>query len=412
MLASLLNVRTFLLAIFLIMAGSGFLSTLIAVRLEAAGASALVIGLAATAYFTGLFAGSLTVSKLIGNVGHIRSFAAFVSVFSASSLAYALHESAAIWLVLRFIDGLVIAGIYICLESWLNEKAEPANRSSVLAGYMVALYSGQAVGQFLLNLGEESPALPFMYSAILLSIAVLPVVLTKDVQPKIEDLKPLAIKKLYRISPLGVVGVTATGLMLGAFYALGAVFIRRLGMDLSDVAFFTSCVIAGGVALQWPLGMLSDRFDRRRVIVGTFVGAVLVCAAIMYSLDSRLLLFPLGALFGGMTFALYPLCVAHTNDHIDESQRVGATGGLVLAYSAGAMVGPVVGSIGMGSFGAGGLFGAIGVVALSVSAFGFWRLFIAQAVPAEDQQAFQNLPRTTPMATSQELDPDERASSD
>lgn len=400
MFSSLANVRTFLLAIFMIMAGSGFLFTLIAVRLEKAGTSALVIGMVATAYFAGLTVGALRATKIIADVGHIRAFAAFVSILSASSLTYAIDDSVVLWFLLRFIDGLMISGIFICLESWLNERADHASRSSVLAGYMVALYSGQAAGQFLLNAGKDASALPFMFSAILLSLAVLPVVLTQVPQPAIEGPKLFAIKRLYAISPLGMIGVTATGMMLGAFYAMGSVFSQRLGMDLSSVALFTSCVVAGGVVLQWPLGALSDRFDRRRIIIGAFLGAALICGLITMFASTGVHVFVLGALFGGVTFALYPLCVAHANDHIEESERVGATGGLVLAYSVGAVAGPMLGSVGLAIGGPAGLFAAIGLVALLTTMFGFRRMFAGDAVPSEDQGAWQTLPRTTPMATS------------
>ena len=405
MLAAFTNVRTFLLAIFLIMAGSGFLSTLIAIRLEREGTSTLAIGLVGTAYFAGLTIGSLRASRLIAEIGHVRSFAVFVSTFSASSLAYAIQQNVPYWMLLRFIDGFVVSGVYICLESWLNEQADHKSRSSVLAGYMVALYTGQALGQFLLTAGRDAPALPFMFSAILLSLAALPVLLTQVAQPRIEGMKAMSVKRLYDLSPLGVVGTVTTGVMLGAFYALGAVFVRQLGMSLAQVALFTSCAIAGGVVLQWPLGMLSDRFDRRRVIVACFAMAVAVCAVIAFNSAPGPHLFALGALFGGTAFALYPLCVAHSNDQLRTDERVSASGGLVLSYSAGAMVGPMVGSAGMAAFGPAGLYGAIGATALLTFVFGVWRLFAGDIVPSGDQQAFQTMARTT--AISAQVQPDE-----
>ena len=355
MLAPLVSVRTLLLAIFMLMAGSGFLSTLIAVRLEIAGADPLTIGMVGTAYFGGLMIGSLRVPGLIGRIGHIRAFAAFVTVFSASSLAYALAMDPLAWTALRFIDGVAMAGVFVCLESWLNRHAAPQSRSMVLAAYMVFLYGGQAAGQFLLNLGQNRPDLPFILSAILLSLALLPVVLTRMEQPQVQTIVPFRLKRLYDASPLGVVGVMLTGAILGAFYALGAVYVQRIGLGLSQVALFTSCVIAGGVALQTPLGMLSDRFDRRRVIVGSLFAAAAISAAIAFLPLARPALFGLGALFGGFAFALYPLCVAHSNDHLMEDERLGASSGLVLAYSAGAVAGPLLGSAFLSMLGAPGL---------------------------------------------------------
>lgn len=399
MLSSAFPARTLLLAIFVLMAGSGFLSTLIAIRLELAGASALLIGLVATSYFGGLMVGSLRVEGVIARIGHIRAFAAFVTVYSATSLSYAILDYPGIWIVLRFLDGFVMAGVFVCLESWLNQQASPQNRSTALAAYMIALYSGQAAGQFLLNLGDRSPDLPFMVSAILLSIALLPVLLTRMEQPKMEAIKPFSIRRLYKVSPLGIVGTLVNGAMLGAFYALGAVYIQRIGMGLSQVALFTSCVIAGGVLLQYPLGILSDRFDRRLVVIGCFLAAAAVCAPLGLFVLPAAGTIALGSLFGGFAFALYPLCVAHSNDHLDEQERVGASSGLVLTYSAGAVAGPLLGSAGMGILGPSGLFAVLGSLALMGGIFGIWRSFARGAVPAEDQQAFQSLPRTTPMAS-------------
>lgn len=397
MLSSALSVRSLLAAIFILMAGSGFLSTLIAVRLEQAGVASVVIGLATTSYFTGLTLGSLRVEQLITRIGHIRSFAAFVTVFSASSLIYAIADYPAVWIVLRFIDGFAMAGVFVCLESWLNRQATAANRSALLAAYMIALYCGQAAGQFLLNLGKEAPDLPFMISAVLLSIALLPVLLTRMEQPRVEKIAPFSVRKLYAASPLGIVGSLATGAMLGAFYAMGAVYVQRIGMDLAQVALFTSCVIGGGVALQYPLGRLSDRFDRRRVIIVCFATVAAICG-LMTALDlPETGTIGIGSLFGGFAFALYPLCVAHANDHLEEHERVGASSGLVLTYSVGAMAGPMIGSGAMSALGPPGLFGVIGAVAGLAALFGVWRAFVRSAVPAAEQQVFQSLPRTTPM---------------
>lgn len=404
MLAPLLSVRAMLLAIFMLMAGSGFLSTLIAVRLELAGASSLTIGMVGTAYFAGLMFGSLKIPTLIGQIGHIRAFAACVSVFSASSLAYALALEPLTWSVLRFVDGVAMAGVFVCLESWLNRQAAAQSRSMVLAAYMVFLYAGQAVGQFLLNLGQDRPDLPFMISAILLSLAMLPIVLTRLEQPDISTIAPFSLRRLYEASPLGIVGVMLNGSILGAFYALGAVYVQRIGMDLTQVALFTSCVIGGGVALQTPLGLLSDLFDRRRVIVGCFIAVTVIAAVMAFLPLPQLLLFALGAGFGGFAFALYPLCVAHSNDHLGEDERLAASSGLVLAYSAGAVSGPLLGSAGMTAFGAPGLFILIGSLALIGTMFGLTRMIVADPVAAADQQSYRGLPRTSPMVAVLEVE--------
>lgn len=404
MIQAILPVRSLLLAIFILMAGGGFMNTLVGVRLERAGSSAMAIGLVGTAYFAGLVIGSLQVPALIRRVGHIRAFAAFVAFLSASTLVYAVHRDVLLWGALRFADGLCLAGVYVCLESWLNERAEAASRGSVLAGYMIALYGGQAVGQFLLNLGQGAkPSMPFLVASILVSLAAIPVVLTHIAAPAPDDAEPLSFRRLYAVSPLGIIGACLTGVMLGAFYGMGAVYARRLGMDLGGTALFMSMVILGGVALQWPLGRLSDRMDRRKVIVLSFAGALAAALAIALAGAPGPLLLGLGALFGGLSFALYPLCVAHTNDHLAPHERVAASGGLVLLYSLGAAIGPSGSALAMTLIGTSGLFLFIAACAGGALGFGVWRQVRSEPVPAHLQENYVALPRTTPMSAS--LDP-------
>lgn len=397
------SVGTLLLAIFMLMAGSGFLSTLIGLRLNAAGAPAIFVGIVATAYFAGLTAGSVLAFKVVSYVGHIRAFAAFVSLFSATSLSYAIHLDPVFWSLLRLTDGFCMAGVFVCLESWLNESAEPETRGSILAFYMIALYSGQGVGQFLLNLGHEWPSMPFIAASILLSLSVLPIALTRLTAPAAPGGNIMRLNRLYAASPLGMVGAGMTGVMLGAFYGLGAVFARGAGLADTGTALFMSATILGGVALQWPLGRLSDLIDRRKVIVVCFVATLGISLAIFGVADQRGELLAAGALFGGACFALYPLCVAHTNDHLNSSQRVGATGGLVLIYSLGAAAGPLPAAALMDATGPYGLFLFIGLCALAVTLFAILRLRLAPPVPGEQQRPYLILPRTTPQAAK--LDP-------
>lgn len=401
MLKAAFRVPSILLAIFVMMTGSGYLTTLITLRLQDSGTNAILIAGVTAFYFSGLTLGALRVPRTINRVGHIRGFAAFVSLYSATALAYALVESPPLWMALRFIDGICVAAVFICLESWLNERSEDHNRGTLLAAYMVALYLGQAIGQQFLNFAPSAPALPFLIASIPISLAVLPIALTRLSGPAISEQLPFSVGRLYAASPLGFIGAVTSGIMLGAFYGLGAVYARRLGMSVADTASFMSFVIIGGVVLQWPLGRLSDRFDRRRILVGTIAGCVLVTALLVFA-PSRLLLFLLASLFGGLSFALYPLSVAHTNDHLEASQRVGAAGMLVLIYSAGAAAGPLLSGAAMRAFGPSGLFGAICAVAGGALLFAFWRQIARAPVPASRQQPYLNLPRTTPVAATLE----------
>lgn len=403
MLLAIQPVRSLLLSIFMLMAGSGFLATLISLRLNRAGSGTMTIGIVATAYFGGLIIGSLRAADVVRRVGHIRAFAAFVALLSASTLSYALWTQPLFWMLLRLIDGVCVAGVFVCLESWLNDRAEPQMRGSVLAAYMVALYSGQAIGQLLLGASGAMPAIPFQIASILISLAIIPLCLTRSSAPAPVEASAFSIRSLLAASPLGAWGAVATGLMLGAFYGMAAVHVRRLGLDLAETARFMMIVILGGVALQWPLGRLSDRHDRRRVIVASFAIAALVSVALSMISSGGLLLMALGALFGGLSFALYPLCVAHCNDRLLETERVAASGRLVLLYSIGAALGPVLAAGAMTMAGTGGLFLFIACCAGAAMTVGLWRQRASEPVPDKYQQEFQILPRTTPMAAL--LDP-------
>ncbi|MBP7340120.1 MFS transporter [Niveispirillum sp.] len=392
-------VRSLLAAIFLAMAGSGFVATLIALRLQEAGASPVTIGWMGTAYFIGLGLGSLLAFTLIGRVGHIRAFATFVSLFSASLLAYALYQHPAFWAGLRLLDGLCMAGIFVCLESWLNDRAPATGRGGVLALYMIVLYIGQAAGQPILMLATSQALLPLVAGSILMSLAVLPIALTRMPPPPLPEGRAMGLGTLYAASPLGVAGALATGVMLGAFYALGGLFTAGIGMDLPQTSRFIGIAVLGGVVLQWPLGLLSDRFDRRRVIIGTLAATlVLALLLILAALAIPALLLPAVALFGGTAFALYPLFVAHANDRLTTDARVGATGGLVMVYSGGAILGPLSGAAAMAALGPAGLFALIALVAATTLAFALLRTRRTAPVPAEQQMPYQILPRTTPAA--------------
>lgn len=399
MLSAIWSVQSLLVAIALLMGGAGVMSTLTSSRLEAAGAPALAIGLMATAYFAGLTLGALRASRVIRRVGHIRAFAAFVALLSASTLSYSLLENETFWLALRLLDGLCVAGVYVCLESWLNDRAEPATRGGVLAAYMIALYGGQAAGQFQINLGADTP---FVTVSILISLAIIPIALTRAVSPVLSDAPSISVRRLYEMSPLGLVGAGIVGVMIGAFYGLGAVYAQRLGFSLPQTAAFMSAVIVGGVALQWPLGMLSDLLDRRSVIIAVFAGAALAALGLAI-FTSEAAALALGAMFGGFSFALYPLCVAHTHDHVSAADRVSASGGLVLVYSAGAAVGPLAGAASLEALGPRGLFVFVAACGAGALLFALWRVTARAAVPNALQRAFQMLPRTTPV--SARLDP-------
>jgi MFS family permease len=388
----------------LLMAGTGPLTTLIGVRLEGAQESTFAIGIIMAAYFAGLTIGSLHTFRLVTRIGHIRAFAAFTSAMAASTLAYPVLVDPWSWGLLRLVQGFCMAGLFVCIESWLNDSATTRTRGTILAAYMTVLYISQAAGQFILRVSDESGFLLFVAIGILLCLAAIPVAVTRMAPPQLPDVASLSFKRLYAASPLGIFGCISSGLILGAVYSLMPVYASGIGFDLSQTASLMSALIFGGVLLQWPLVLLSDLLDRRKVIVGVIVaGALTSVAMIGASVAGEVTLMLLAAIFGGIAFVLYPLCVAHTNDHLAREERIGASGGLVLSYSAGATVGPPVAAGVMGLAGPSGLFmftAGIGIVSV---AFAIWRMNVRSPVPADRQGPFLTLPRTTPVAAP--LDP-------
>ncbi|GGC71284.1 MFS transporter [Siccirubricoccus deserti] len=404
--AVLRPIAALLVGVFVTMAGSGSLGTAVSLRLEAAELPRPVIGFVMSAYFAGLTLGSLLAYRVVLRVGHIRAFTAFASVVSAVTLLYPLLPPPLAWVPLRLAEGFCMAGIFICVESWLNDHAGPASRGRILAAYMICLYLGQASGQVLLALDWSNDGMRvFLLVSVLISVAVLPVALTRMPPPALPEVASFPARRLWVASPLGVVGTVASGLVLGSVYALGPVFARdAAGFEAQGAALFMGVLITGGVLLQWPLGRLSDAFDRRRVIVATL--ALLVVAALLVASAAEgggVALLGSAAFFGGVAFALYPLCAAHTNDHLARDERVAASGGLVLAYSSGATAGPLLTSAVMMALGGWGLFLFAALVGLLGLVFAAWRLFARAPVPAERQGAFQPLPGTTPTAAP--LDP-------
>lgn len=401
------SVASLLLSVSILFLGNGLLGTLLGVNLAAADIPSAISGLVMAGYFLGLMLGSLFAIHVLRQVGHIRAFAAFASTFSAAALAHAFLADPLFWGVLRVIEGFCVAGLLMCTESWLNEKATRETRGTILSMYMIATYLSQGGAQFLLQLGDVAGYVLFALVSILLSMALVPVALTKVPGPAIPAPSRFGFRKLFRISPTGVLGSLASGVAMGAFYGLGPLFARQVGLDLSGTAAFMSAVILGGLLLQWPLGWMSDRFDRRPVIVAACLAMATVSAAMVAlslsfhdanGLGWLSALLALAALFGALVSTLYPLSIALANDWIEPQDMVPASGGLLLAYSLGAVAGPIIASLVMDLTGPSGLFVLTCGVGLAMAVFTLARMRVRDAIPIEDQAPLQVMPRTTAVA--------------
>jgi len=405
MLMTLKSVSSLLGGISLLMLGGGALTTLLGLRMADAGFSAQITGFVMSAYFFGLVVGPIYAHKLISTIGHIRAFAALGSILSAAALAHPIYVDPWFWGGLRFVQGFCIVGMYMCTESWLNEKSTNEIRGQVFALYQVTVYLFQGAAQFLLNIPDPSGYGLFLLTSILVSLSIVPVALTRVDPPELPDPVQLNFRELYAISPVGMIGCLAAGAFLGAFYGMGPLFAQLANLSVIETTQFMGVVIVGGLVLQWPLGKLSDIIDRRLVVLGIAIGTLITCLLIMDKTSANGVgLLALGSLFGGVAFALYPICVAYTNDYAKPEQLVPVSAGLLIAFGLGAAVGPIAASQFMEVLGGRGLFIFCSAIALSLSVFIAWRMRQRRnTVAVEDQVDFRPMTRTS--AVISELDP-------
>lgn len=400
---TVISVSSLLAGITLFMLGNGLLGSLLSVRLAQAGVPTLIAGIVMAAYFAGLALGSATANRLIASVGHIRAFAALAAGYSAAALFHPLAQTAAFWGVLRFIEGFCVAGVFMCTESWLNERASNQTRGKIMSLYMIMLYLALGAGQFLLDADTPNGFGLFALASAIASLALIPVALTRMPAPPTPAFSHLGLVALYRLSPLGVFGSFASGVILGSFYALGPAYAHYVGLDLGETARFMAAVIFGGLLLQWPIGAFSDRFDRRLVMLALNAAIALACVGVvLFASISFAGLIASAFAFGALTFVLYPLAVAHANDFAADADFVAVASGMILAYGIGSAIGPVAAAATMATVGPPGLFGFAAITALVALAFTLWRMRSRPKLP-ETHTPFVAMPRTTP--ASNELDP-------
>ena len=378
-----------LFGIGLLLVGIGLLFPVLGLRAAVADFPVWVTGLVMSAYFAGFMLGTYLCPALIRRVGYIRAFAAMASIASTVPLLHALLVDPWAWGVLRLVTGMCIVGLYMVIESWLNSAAPNNQRGKVFAAYMATTHVAMAIGQALILVGDRLGFVPFALASVLLSIALVPVTLTRVLEPKPVAAPRLGLRNLYEASPLGVVGATVSGLVNGAFFGMGAVFAHRVGMSDQGIAAFMSATIIGGALLQWPIGHYSDNRDRRRVLLQVCVIAGLLAAAgIVVSHWSEGVLIALGFVYGGFVFTVYGLSVAHVNDRIDSSRLLEVTGGLLLLYGIGAAIGPTAAGIMMDALGPGSLMSYFAVLLIATATFAAHRMRVAPPLPAEAQSNY------------------------
>ncbi len=393
MLATILTVLSLLLSYGLLLLGNGLFATLLGVRTQIEGFSAASVGFIVTAYFTGLLIGAFRAPQVVARVGHIRAFAAFASIMSVTALLPVLIIHPAVWAMSRMASGFCMAGMILVTESWLNERATNANRGQVLSLYMITNYFAAGCGQLLLPLSDPSRFQLFSIASIIFSLSLVPVLLTRAMAPIPRPPERARFDVLWRTSPLGFMGALSSGLVNSVFHGLGAVFAHSIGLSITQTSTFMATAIFGGLALQWPIGRLSDRMDRRWILVFVAAATAMACVGVAATAGRYMpALYAFAALYGGLSFTIYSVSAAHTNDFSDPERRVETASALLVAYGIGASIGPLVASAVMGGVGPRGLFIYSAVINVLLALFGIYRMRRRATKAKEERTGMINLP--------------------
>lgn len=391
-----LSIWALLLGMGMLMLGNGMQGTLLGLRASAEGFTNTVTGLVMSSYFVGFIGGAILTPVIIRRVGHVRVFAAMASLTSVAIVVHALFVTPPIWGAMRMVTGFAFASLYIVTESWLNDRATNDVRGGLLSVYLVITFVAIAAGQLTVNLASPSGYDLFLLNAVILSLAAVPILLSQNTEPDHSAPDPLTLRQLYRISPLGTVGAFSTGMSQGAVFGMAAVFARGHDLSVFQVSLFMTALIAGGALLQWPIGRLSDRLDRRYVIIGVGLLVALIAAvAIPVGRISDSGLVIMGLLFGGTVLPLYGLYVAYTNDHLEPRQMVAASSSLYMAVAAGAVLGPTLTGWLMDVSGPDGFLWYFVVIHLAMVGFAVYRMTRSGTPGIGEQSPYAPVPGRT-----------------
>lgn len=369
-------------------AALGIMTPLIPILLLRVGASSPEIGLVASAYYVGFLAGALTSDRIVTRVGHIRGFAVFAAL--AADAALLLVFSAVAWQVaaLRLLIGFASSGMFLVVESWLNDRSDASNRGRAFGAYLVASWGASALGPLALNVVAASPVM-FVLVGVGFATAVLPLALTQQANPIVRPQAHFALVTLYRVSPAGIACCLASGLINGAYYSLVPVYLQRQDYGTGSVAAFISAAMIAGLLVQYPVGVLSDRFGRRVVMLAAIGTALALSIALaLFGGVSLAVVNVLGFGFAGMTAPLYGLGAGQTNDRMERGDYVAASGGLLFTWSLGSTVGPALAGALMGRAGPAGLFVFLALVLGLLAAFTGARMALRGEVPRERRGSF------------------------
>lgn len=380
----------------ILLGGNGLQATLIAMRGAAEGFSPANIGWIGTSYFAGFLIGCLFITRMMRSVGHIRAFASLAAMAAVATLMLVIVINPIAWALIRFLTGICFAGLFTVMESWLNQGASNTDRARVLALYRIIDISAVTGCQYLIPVFGIGGFEIFAIMTMMLTLSLVPVSLGDRSNPSPPEDVKLDLKRAWAISPLAAVGCIAIGVTNSSFRTLGPVYAEQIHMSVTDIVTFVSVGIIGSVFLQYPLGWMSDRFDRRKVLVSISTLAMIAALALANLAGSSIWLnFGLVFLFGAFAMPLYSLCAAHANDYAEKSEYVLVNASLMLFYSVGAIVGPILAAYFMQRLGPHSLFGFTASIYLMFIVFILLRMRVRAPVPADQRSRYTMLLRTS-----------------
>ena len=374
-----------LLGMGLLMIGNGMQGTLLGIRGDIEGFSTFEMSIVMSCYFVGFLGGSRMAPGMIRRVGHVRVFAALASMISAVMILYPTFPNIIIWSLGRVLIGFCFSAVYVTAESWLNNAATNENRGQALSLYMIVQTLGIVLAQALLLTADPSGFVLFVIPSVLVSLAVTPILLSISPTPAFDTTKPMSLRALLAFSPLGCIGMFLLGGVFSAQFGMAAVYGAVAGLTVAQISMFVATFFVGAVILQYPIGWVSDRMDRRTLIV--FASLVGGAGSILGMLMGHEFTALLVAAFvvGGMSNPLYSLLIAHTNDFLEHEDMAAASGGMIFINGLGAILGPIITGWLMGTaFGPGGFFFFMAVLFFVLAGYAMYRATQRAAKPIDE----------------------------
>ena len=389
-----------LLGMGLLMVGNGMQSTLLGVRGQIENFGTFEMSVVISAYFIGFLGGSRMAPNLICRVGHVRVFAALASLISAVMILYPTLVNPWVWVLGRILIGFCFSAVFVTAESWLNDAASNENRGQALSIYMIVQTAGIVLAQGLMVTADPSGYVLFVIPSILVSIAITPILLSISPTPAFETTKAMSLRELMGFSPLGCVGMFLLGGVFSAQFGMASVYGSEAGLSVGEISTFVATIFIGGMITQYPIGWLSDRMDRRALIVLTAaVGAVGASIGVMSNGDFTLILVA-AFLMGSTSNPLYSLLLAYTNDFLEHEDMAAGSGGMIFLNGLGAVSGPLITGWMMGVFGPSGFYMLIGVLFSMLAIYAVYRATQRPAIPVDETGSFVAMSQSamTPVA--------------